>query len=59
MNAYLIVEAKDPKTAQWFYSDVSWKALDAAKACGFDEIKGFEIIKTMPADEVCKLGDGY
>ena len=51
--AFLIIEAKDPKTAQWFYAKYSWQALDQAKRDGFDEIKGFEIVKTLPADVVC------
>lgn len=59
MNAYLIVEGKCAKTAEWFYADASWKALDAAKAAGFDEAVGFEVVRTLPADVVCVEGDGY
>lgn len=59
MNAYLIVEGKDAKTAEWFYADVSWKALDAAKAAGFSETAGFEVVRTLPAEAVCVEGDGF
>jgi hypothetical protein len=55
MKAYLIVEGNDPKTAEWFYADASWKALDAAKAAGFDELKGFAVVFTAPAETVCIL----
>lgn len=53
MNAYLIIEGDDTSTAEWFYADSSWKALDAAKAAGFDETKGFRIVNTLPADVAC------
>jgi hypothetical protein len=59
MNAYLIVEAGDPKTAEWFYADASWQALDAAGRSGFDETRGFAVVLTLPADAVCIAGDGY
>jgi len=52
MRAYLIVEGKDAKTAQWFYADYSWQALDEAKSYGFDEIVGFCVVKTMEVDQV-------
>ncbi len=51
-QAYLIVEGNDPKTAEWFYADASWKALDAAKAAGFSETVGFAVVKTIPIDEM-------
>ncbi len=51
-NFYLIVEGKDAKTAQWFYADYSWQALDEAKSHGFDEIVGFCVVKTMEVDQV-------
>ena len=47
LKAFLIVEKHDPKTAQWFYAEYSWQALDAAKASGFNECVGFEIVKTL------------
>ena len=53
MKAFLIVEGNDPKTADWFYADASWKALDAAKAAGYSETVGFAVVKTMPVDAVC------
>jgi len=59
MNAYLIVEGRNSKTAEWFYSDASWKALDAAKAAGFSETIGFEVVRTLPAEAVSIEGDGY
>jgi hypothetical protein len=59
VNAYLIVEAKDPKTAEWFYANASWQALDAAGRAGFDEARGFEVVLTLPADAVWVAGDGY
>jgi hypothetical protein len=59
MNAYLIVEAGDPKTAEWFYADASWQALDAAGRAGFDETRGFAVVLTLPADAVCIAGDDY
>ena len=52
MKAYLIVESNDPKTAEWFYADASWKALDAAKAAGFNETVGFAVVKTMNSKDV-------
>ncbi len=52
MNAYLIVQGKDPKTAEWFYARTSWQALDAAKADGFDETVGFAVVRTLPVDSV-------
>ena len=52
MKAFLIVEGKDAKTAEWFYADYSWQALDAAKAAGFNEMVGFAVVKTLNADEV-------
>ena len=52
MNAYLIVEAGDAATAEWFYARYSWQALDAAKAAGFDETKGFAVVRTLPAHMV-------
>ena len=51
-QAFLIVEGNDPKTAEWFYADASWKALDAAKAAGFSETVGFAVVKTMRVDEM-------
>ena len=51
-KAFLIVENNDPKTAEWFYADASWKALDSAKANGFNEMIGFAIVKTMDVDQV-------
>jgi hypothetical protein len=51
-KAFLIVEGKDPKTAEWYYADASWQALDAAKADGFNEMIGFAVVKTLNADEV-------
>jgi hypothetical protein len=59
MKAFLIVEAGDPKTAEWFYADASWQALDAAGRAGFDERRGFAVVLTLPADAVCIAGDGY
>ena len=53
MKAFLIVEANDPATAEWFYARASWQALDAAKAAGFDESKGFAVVFTAPAETVC------
>ena len=53
MNAFLIVEANDPATAEWFYARASWQALDAAKAAGFDESRGFAVVRTAPAESVC------
>ena len=52
MKAYLIVEGNDPKTAEWFYADASWKALDAAKAAGFSETVGFAVVKTMNPEQM-------
>jgi hypothetical protein len=52
MKAFLIVEGNNPKTAEWFYADYSWQALDAAKAAGFSETVGFAVVKTLRADEV-------
>ena len=52
MKAYLIVESNDPKTAEWFYADASWKALDAAKAAGFNETVGFAVVKTMNPEQM-------
>jgi hypothetical protein len=51
-KAFLIVENNDSKTAEWFYADASWQALDAAKANGFNEMIGFAIVKTMDVDQV-------
>jgi hypothetical protein len=53
MKAFLIVEGNDPTTAEWYYARTSWQALDAAKADGFDETKGFAVVRTMHVDEVC------
>ena len=53
MKAFLIVEAHDPETAEWFYAWASWQALDAAKAAGFDESKGFAVVMTASIDTVC------
>ena len=53
MKAFLIVEGNDPKTAEWFFADAGWQALDQAKAAGFDELVGFAIVKTMSPSEVC------
>ena len=39
---------------EWFRSDASWKALDMAKASGFDETKGFRIIETEPIAFTCR-----
>lgn len=52
MKAYLIVEGNDPKTAEWFYADASWKALDSAKATGFSETVGFAVVKTMNPEQM-------
>ena len=52
MKAYLIIEGNDPKTAEWFYADASWKALDAAKASGFSETVGFAVVKTMNLEQM-------
>jgi len=52
MKAFLIMEGNNPKTAEWFYADYSWQALDAAKAAGFSETVGFAVVKTLRADEV-------
>jgi hypothetical protein len=52
MKAFLIVEGGDPKTADWFYAEASWQALDAAKAAGYSESVGFAVIKTMRVDEM-------
>ena len=52
MKAYLIVEGNDPKTAEWFYADASWQALDAAKAAGFCETVGFAVVKTMNPEQM-------
>jgi hypothetical protein len=59
MNAYLIVEADDPKTAEWFYADASWQALDAAGRAGFDETRGYKVVRTLPTDAVCIAVDDY
>jgi hypothetical protein len=53
VKAFLIVEGNDPKTAEWFFADASWQALDRAKAAGFNELVGFAIVKTMSPSEVC------
>ena len=53
MKAFLIVEGNDARTAEWFYADYSWQALDAAKLAGFSEMIGFAVVKTMDASEVC------
>lgn len=39
---------------EWFRADASWKALDMAKASGFDETKGFRIIQTEPIIFTCR-----
>lgn len=52
MKAFLIVEGNDATTAEWFFSDTGWQALDQAKAAGFNELIGFAIVKTMNASEV-------
>ena len=52
MRAFLIVEGTDAKTAEWFYADYSWQALDEAKSHGFNEIVGFRVVKTMEVDQV-------
>jgi hypothetical protein len=52
MKAFLIVEGGDPKTADWFYAEASWQALDAAKAAGYSESVGFAVVKTMRVDEM-------
>lgn len=52
MKAYLIVEGGDPKTAEWFYADASWQALDAAKAAGFSESLGFAVVKTVNPEQM-------
>jgi hypothetical protein len=52
MKAFLIVEGGDPKTAEWFYADYSWQALDAAKAAGYSESVGFAIVKTMNPEQM-------
>ena len=52
MNAYLIVEANDANTAEWFYARTSWQALDDAKASGFNESRGFAVVLTLPIDSV-------
>lgn len=52
MKAYLIVEGNNPKTAEWFYADASWQALDAAKAAGFSETVGFAVVKTMYPEQM-------
>jgi len=51
-KAFLIVESTDAKTAEWFFADYSWQALDAAKAAGFNEMVGFAVVKTMDANQV-------
>jgi len=53
VKAFLIVEGSEPKTAEWFFADASWQALDQAKAAGFSELVGFAIVKTMNPSEVC------
>jgi hypothetical protein len=53
VKAFLIVEGSDPKTAEWFFADAGWQALDQAKAAGFNELVGFAIVKTMSPSEVC------
>ncbi len=53
MKAFLIVEGNNEKTADWFYAYASWQALDEAKSCGYSEILGFKVVKTMDADQVC------
>ena len=52
MKAFLIVEGNDPKTADWFYANYSWQALDAAKAAGYSETIGFAVVKTMRVAEM-------
>jgi hypothetical protein len=52
MKAFLIVEGGDPKTADWFYAEASWQALDAAKAAGYSESVGFAVVNTMRVDEM-------
>jgi len=52
MKAFLIVEGNDPKTADWYYADASWQALDAAKADGYNEAVGFAVVKTMNIEEM-------
>ena len=52
MKAFLIVEGGDPKTADWFYAEASWQALDAAKAAGYSESVGFAVVKTMNCEQM-------
>lgn len=52
MKAFLIVEGGDPKTADWFYAEASWQALDAAKAAGYSESVGFAVVKTMNPEQM-------
>jgi hypothetical protein len=52
MKAFLIVEGGDSKTAEWFYAEASWQALDAAKAAGFSETVGFAVVKTMNPEQM-------
>lgn len=52
MKAFLIVEGGDPKTAEWYFANASWKALDAAKADGFCETKGFAVAKTLEISQM-------
>ena len=52
MKAFLIMESNDSKTADWFFADYSWQALDAAKAAGYSETIGFAVVKTLRVDEV-------
>ena len=58
-KAFLIVEGSDSRTAQWFYADAAWQALDQAGRDGFDETIGFRVVRTADADAVCIVGDGY
>ena len=52
MKAFLIVEGNDATTAEWFFADAGWQALDAAKSGGFNELIGFAIVATLDASEV-------
>lgn len=52
MKAFLIVEGNDAKTAEWFYARTGWQALDDAKTAGFDELRGFAVVKTFSIETV-------
>jgi len=56
MKAYFIAPLGDESAGRWFVARASWLALDAAKAAGFDEVTGFEVLRSLDEGSARELG---